>query len=148
LSGNGNGLNLSSGLTLFGSATPLALAASLSVPGNILNLGGNNLLFTWNGYGGTTSTFNSGGANVYIKNGSMTLTIRGGSTGTLTYPFAGNTTTGSFGWVSGTGSLTTGNTALTIKVTELALRQMHWLERVLPLATGHTGLRPGHGIIQ
>lgn len=84
LAGNGNGLNLSNNLTLFGTA-PLTLTASLSTPGNILDLGGNNLNFTWNAYSGTTSTFNSAGANVYIKNGSMSLTGRGGAS-TFNFP--------------------------------------------------------------
>src|SRR5258706_5678664 len=82
LNGNGNGFNLSSNLTIFANSgffTPLIFVASLSSPGNILNLNGNNLLFTWNGYAGAFSTFNSGGGNLYIKNGSLSLTGKGGA---------------------------------------------------------------------
>src|SRR5258706_7855054 len=91
LNGNGNGFNLSSNLTIFANSgffTPLIFVASLSSPGNILNLNGNNLLFTWNGYAGAFSTFNSGGANVFIKKDSTTFTSKGGG-GTFYYPFLG-----------------------------------------------------------
>jgi hypothetical protein len=70
LAGSGMGLNLTNNLVLFGTA-PLTLTASANAPGNVLNLGGYNLLFTWNGYAGATSTY--GATNTYIKNGSMTL---------------------------------------------------------------------------
>jgi hypothetical protein len=56
LAGNGIGLNLSNNLVLFGTS-PLTLTASATAPGNVLNVGGNNLLFTWNGYAGTTTTY-------------------------------------------------------------------------------------------
>jgi trimeric autotransporter adhesin len=93
LSFTGLGMNLTSGLTLFGSS-PFSLSSSSVGTGNVLDLGGNNLLFTWNSYGGTTSTF--GTSNAYIKNGSMTLTGRGGSS-TFNYPFSGT-----FTWFAGT----------------------------------------------
>jgi hypothetical protein len=111
LAGNGNGLNLTNNLTLFGTA-PFTLTASSSLPGNVLNLGGNNLNFTWNGYAGASSTF--GTTNVYIKNGSMTLTGRGGGS-TFNYPFSGT-----FIWFAGSGTTTLGNTATRVTVTETA----------------------------
>jgi hypothetical protein len=117
LSGSGNGLNLTNNLTLFGTA-PLSLTASANTPGNILDLGGYNLLFTWNGYGGSTaSTF--GVNNTFIKNGSMTLTGRGGGiTGsTFNFPFSGTVTTFTGG--SGSTAVTAGTDILTVKVTEL-----------------------------
>jgi hypothetical protein len=85
------GLNLSSGLTLFGSA-PLSMTAGAN--GAIINLGGNNLFCSWSAYAGASSTF--GATNAYIKNGSMSLTAKGGSA-TLNFPFAGT-----FTWASGT----------------------------------------------
>jgi len=85
LAGNGNGLLLSSNLILYGTA-PLTLTASTGTPGNVLDLGGNNLAFTWNGYAGTTSTF--GATNVYVKNGSISVTGRGGAS-TFNFPFSG-----------------------------------------------------------
>jgi len=87
LAGNGNGLNLANNLTLYGSA-PLTLTASLSVPGNILNLNGNTVTCTWNGYAGATSTF--GASNVYIQGGSMAIYGRGGGAfgSTFNFPFS------------------------------------------------------------
>ncbi len=117
LSGSGNGLNLTNNLTLFGTA-PLSLTASANTPGNILDLGGYNLLFTWNGYAGSTaSTF--GTSNTFIKNGSMTLTGRGGGiTGsTFNFPFSGTVTTFTGG--SGSTAVTAGTDILTVKVTEV-----------------------------
>lgn len=106
LAGNAKGMNITSNLILFGSSTPLGLTSSDNGDGNVLNLGGNNLLFTWNGYGGRTSTF--GTYNCYIKNGSMTLTGRGGSS-TFTYPFSG-----SFVWYAGDSTpATTGGSSVT-----------------------------------
>ena len=121
LNGNGNGLNLANNLTIFGSTTPLTLVASLSSPGNIINLGGFNLNFTWNGYGGTTSTFASAGTNAYIKNGSMSLVGRGGAS-TFNFPFAGLTTSGGFTWFAGSTptTITTGSTVTNVTVTETA----------------------------
>ena len=116
LSGNGLGLNLNtSGLTIYGSTTPLALSASGNGAGNVLNLGGNNLNFTWRDYGGISSTFGINSA--YIKNGSMSLTFRGGSTGTMNFPFSGT-----FGWVSGSTptAVTTGCSVTRITVSETA----------------------------
>jgi hypothetical protein len=116
LSGNGIGLNLTNNLVLFGTS-PMFLTTSVNAPGNVLNLGGNNLLFTWNGYAGTTTTY---GANkAYITNGSMTLTGRGGGTtgSTFNFPFSGAVTVFTGG---GSSTAVTGGTdALTVKVTEV-----------------------------
>ncbi len=113
LNGNGVGIALTSNLTLFGSS-PLALVASGIAPGNVIDLGGNNLYFSWNGYTGTTSTF--GVTNTYIKNGSMTLTGKGGVT-SFNYPFSGT-----FSWSAGTTPtpVTTGSTVTKVTVTETA----------------------------
>lgn len=115
LSTNGKGLNLTGNLTLFGTS-PLTLTASGNAPGNVLDLGGNNLLFTWNGFAGSTSTF--GATNAYIKNGSMTLTGRGGGTSgsTFNFPFSGTVTVFT-GGASST-AVTSGTDILTVKVTE------------------------------
>lgn len=117
LSGNGNGLNLTNNLTLFGTA-PLTLNASASLPGNILDLGGNNLLFTWNGYAGTSSTF--GDTKTFIKNGSMTLIGKGGGTtgSTFNFPFSGTVSTFTGGNTSA--PVIAGTDILTVKVTEVA----------------------------
>ncbi len=115
LSTNGRGINLTGNLTLFGTS-PLTLTSSANAPGNVLDLGGYNLLFSWNGYAGTTSTF--GSSNAFIKNGSMTLTGRGGgNTGsTFNFPFSGTFTV-----ATGTGTAIIGGTdILTVKVTESA----------------------------
>jgi len=116
LAGSGMGLNLTNNLVLFGTA-PLTLTASANTPGNVLNLGGNNLLFTWNGYAGTTSTY--GASSTYIKNGSMTLTGRGGGTSgsTFNFPFSGTATVFTGGGTST--AVTAGTDALTVKVTEV-----------------------------
>ena len=116
LSGAGIGLNLTNNLVLFGTA-PLTLTASANAPGNVLNLGGNNLLFTWRDYAGTTSTY--GATKAYITNGSMTLTGRGGgSTGsTFNFPFSGTVTVFTGGNTST--PVTGGTDALTVKVTEV-----------------------------
>ena len=116
LSGNGIGLNLTNNLVLFGTS-PFGLTGSASTPGNVLNLGGNNLLFTWNGYAGAFSSF--GTTNAYITNGSMTLTGRGGGTtgSTFNYPFSGTVTTFTGG--NGSTAATGGTDALTVKVTEV-----------------------------
>jgi hypothetical protein len=117
LSGNGIGLNLTNNLVLFGSS-PLTLTASATAPGNVLNLGGNNLLFTWNGYAGTTTTY--GATKTYITNGSMTLTGRGGGTSgsTFNFPFSGAVTVFTGGAGAST-AVTGGTDALTVKVTEV-----------------------------
>lgn len=118
LAGNGIGLNLTNNLVIFGSSfAPLSLTTSVNAPGNVLNLGGNNLLFTWIGYAGTTTTY---GANkAYITNGSMTLTGRGGGTSgsTFSFPFSGAVTTFTGG--NGSTAATGGTDALTVKVTEV-----------------------------
>lgn len=116
LAGSGMGLNLTNNLVLFGTA-PLTLTASANAPGNVLNLGGNNLLFTWNGYAGTTTTY--GATKAYITNGSMTLTGRGGGTtgSTFNFPFSGAVTVFTGGNTST--AVTGGTDALTVKVTEV-----------------------------
>ena len=88
LAGNGNGLSLNSNLTLFGTF-PLGLTASGNVPGNILNLNGNNLICSWQGYAGAISTF--GVTNAYLTNGSMSVYGRGGGTtgSNYNFPFSG-----------------------------------------------------------
>ena len=75
-------LNLANNIELFGSS-PLTLTSGS------LNLGTNNVLFSWNGYAGTTSTTTN------ISNGSITLTTRGGgSSGSiLNFPFDATYTT-------------------------------------------------------
>ena len=138
LNGNANGAKLTGNLTLISGGTgttasiitspsPMVLTASGSTSttfgqnGNVLDLGGNNILFTWNGYAGATSTF--GATKAYIKNGSMTLTGRGGGlTGsTFNFPFLGAATTGGVTVVTGTGTGTAnGADILTVKVTETA----------------------------
>ena len=89
LAGNGNGLSLNSNLTLFGTF-PLSLTASLAVPGNILNLNGNNLICSWQAYAGATSTFTAT-TNTYLTGGSMSVYGRGGGTtgSTYNFPFSG-----------------------------------------------------------
>jgi len=116
LAGSGMGLNLTNNLVLFGTA-PLTLTASANAPGNVLNLGGNNLVFTWNGYAGTTTTY--GATKTYITNGSMTLTGRGGGTtgSTFNFPFSGAVTVFTGGNTST--AVTGGTDALTVKVTEV-----------------------------
>jgi hypothetical protein len=116
LAGSGMGLNLTNNLVLFGTA-PLTLTASANAPGNVLNLGGYNLLFTWNGYAGTTTTY--GATKAYITNGSMTLTGRGGGTtgSTFNFPFSGAVTVFTGGNTST--AVTGGTDALTVKVTEV-----------------------------
>ena len=118
LNGNGLGLTVTSGLTIYGSGatTQLTLNASASGTGNVLDLGGNNLNCTWNGYAGTTSTF--GTTNAYIKNGSISLTGRGGgsSGSTFNFPFAGN-----FSWFSGAGTnITAGASTTRVTVSDTA----------------------------
>jgi gliding motility-associated-like protein len=116
LSSTGMGMNLTSGLTLFGSS-PFTLSSSSVGTGNIFDLGGNNLLFTWNGYLGTSSTF--GTPSAFIRNGSMTLTGRGGGTtgNTFNFPFSGT-----FTWFSGTTptAVTTGSSVTRVTVSDTA----------------------------
>ncbi len=85
LNGAGSfGANFTGNLTIFGSGgiTQLSLISSTNV--QTLNMGGNNLLFTWNGYAGL-----SGSATQTVTNGSITLTTRGGGTtgSTLNFPY-------------------------------------------------------------
>ena len=117
LSTSGMGLNLTNNLTLIGTF-PLSLTATSPAPGNVLDLGGNNLLCTWIAYSGTTgSTF--GATNAYIKNGSMTLSGRGGGTSgsTFNFPFSGTVTVFTGG--SGSTAVTAGSDILRVKVTEV-----------------------------
>jgi hypothetical protein len=116
LSSAGIGLNLSNNLVLFGTG-PLTLTASANAPGNVLNLGGNNLVFTWRDYAGALSTY--GATKTYITNGSMTLTGRGGGTtgSTFNFPFSGTVTVFTGGNTST--PVTAGTDALTVKVTEV-----------------------------
>jgi len=77
----GIGANFTGNLEIFASSaafTPLTLGSGK------LNMGGNNLLFSWNGYAGTTGSVSSS-----VTNGSITLTTRGGgNTGSsLSFPF-------------------------------------------------------------
>ena len=115
LSGNAKGMNITSNLIIYGSAfSPLSLSSSDNGDGNVLNLGGNNLLFTWNGYGGTSSSF--GTYNCYIKNGSMTLIGRGGPS-TFRYPFSGT-----FTWYAGSTptAVTSGSSVTRVTVSDTA----------------------------
>ena len=124
LSGNGNGMTVTSGLTLYGTS-PIAFTASGNTPGNILDLSGNNLYFSYNAFAGITSGVTFGTSNAYVKNGSITLTGRGGSTSgsTFNFPFRGAGTS-SAGITVFTGTGTTGgadgSNALAVKVTETA----------------------------
>ncbi len=94
-------LNLTSNIELL-ATIPLALNAG------VLNLGGNNLLGSWNGYAGQTGSLTSN-----VTNGSITLTTRGGgNTGsTLNFPFDATFTT-----FTGTGT-TAANGASVLTVT-------------------------------
>lgn len=136
LNGNANGAKLTGNLTLISGGTgtaasittspvPIRLIGSNSTTatsgqvGNVLDMGGNHLLFTWNGYAGATSTY--GTTKAYLRNGSMTLTGRGGGTtgSTFNYPFVGNATTGGVTVFTGTGTaFVTGSDLLTVKITE------------------------------
>jgi PKD repeat protein len=73
----GLGANFNSNLELFGTA-PLTLSSG------VLDMAGSNLLFSWNGYAGTT-----GSLTTNINNAIITLTTRGGGTtgSTLNFPF-------------------------------------------------------------
>jgi hypothetical protein len=137
LNGNDNGAKLTGNLTLISGGTgtltstttspaPLRLVASASITpssgqtGNVLDMGGNNVYCSWNGFAGLTST--AGTTVAYLKNGSMTLTTRGGGTtgSTLSFPFLGNAATGRFQVSTGTGTgFINGADILTVKVTEL-----------------------------
>ncbi|MFT3911050.1 MAG: choice-of-anchor J domain-containing protein [Ferruginibacter sp.] len=119
LNGNGSGLILTNNLTLFASASPLVFVASGIAPGNVLDLGGNNLNFTWSTFAGISSTFNNGGLSAYVKNGSISLTGRGGNL-SLLFPFAGATTSGNFTFFAGSTptAVTTGATITRVTVTE------------------------------
>jgi len=131
LNGNGSGLLLSNNLTLYSTA-PLVLAASLATPGNIIDLGGYNLNFTWNGYAGNAFPYyNAASGNAYIKNGSMTLTGRGGGTtgSTFNFPFDVPVTV-----FTGSGTVTTGTDILNTTVSQVS---------VANTTTGGTGLALG-----
>lgn len=120
LNGNGSGLLLTNNLTLYGSA-PLTLAASLATPGNILDLGGYNLNFTWNSYAGSAFPYyNAGAGNTYIKNGSITLTGRGGGTSGSTFSFPFDMTLQVFTG-SGATAVTTGSDILRCTASQLSV---------------------------
>jgi trimeric autotransporter adhesin len=122
----GAGLTLTDNLTLISAGTsttlgtfaprPLVLTGSGNTYGNILNLNGYNLTFTHFGFTGITPSFGVG-SNAYIRNGSMTLTTKGGAVTTLNYPFSGLV-------VVNTGTTpttaTTGSDILTVKVSDTA----------------------------
>jgi gliding motility-associated-like protein len=114
LASNAKGMNITSNLTIFGSSTPLGFTSSDNGEGNVLDLGGNNLLFTWNSYAGRTGIF--GTYKAYIKNGSMTLTGRGGNS-TFNYPFSGT-----FTWYAGSTptAVTTGSSVTRVTVSDTA----------------------------
>ncbi len=114
LGGNGRGLNLAGPLTVYANTGALVLNASGNAPGNILDLGGNNIYFSGNSFGGTTPTF--GATNAYIRNGSMTLTGRGGAS-SFNFPFSGN-----FNWFAGSTPtpVTTGSNATIVTVSDTA----------------------------
>lgn len=101
----GIGAKFNSDIELFGTA-PLTLSSG------VLDMGGSNLLFSWNGYAGTTGSL---AANV--TNASITLTTRGGGTtgSTLNFPFDAT-----FSCFTGTGTAATGASVLTVKVTRTA----------------------------
>ncbi|MDI1316154.1 GEVED domain-containing protein, partial [Flavobacterium sp.] len=106
LAGAGLGQNLSSGLTLYGT-TPLSLTASANGTGNILDMGGNTVTCTWNGFAGLSSTF--GASNTFIRNGSFKLTGRGGAS-TFNFPFSGTVS-----WFAGsTPTVTTTGSSVTV----------------------------------
>ena len=114
LSTGGLGLNLANNLTLIGTA-PLTLTASPNGTGNILNLNGNTLTCTWNGYAGTTSTF--GASNAYLQNGSMAIFGRGGGAVGSTYNFPFSATFTAFTGNGSTG-VSGGSDITKITVTE------------------------------
>jgi len=75
------GANFTSNLILWGTS-PFSFTSSTN--NNRIDMGGNNILCTWNGFAGTTGSTTTG-----VTNGSITLTTRGGgNTGsTLNFPF-------------------------------------------------------------
>ena len=113
LAGAGLGQNLSSGLTLYGT-TPLSLTASANGTGNILDMGGNTVTCTWNGFAGLSSTF--GASNTFIRNGSFKLTGRGGAS-TFNFPFSGTVS-----WFAGSTPTvtTTGSSVTEVTVSDTA----------------------------
>ena len=129
LNGNGNGLILTNNLTLYNTA-PLTLAVSGGTPGNVLDLGGYNLNFTWNGYAGNAFPYYNVG-NAYIKNGSMTLTGRGGGTTGSTFSFPFDMP---FQVFTGSGTVTTGSDITRTTVSQVS---------VANTTTGGTGLSQG-----
>lgn len=94
-------------LNLTGNIELLA-TAPLTINAGVLNMGGNNLLASWNGYAGQT-----GSTAANVTNGSITLTTRGGGTtgSTLNFPFDATFTT-----FTGTGT-TAANGASVLTVT-------------------------------
>jgi Lamin Tail Domain len=84
-----NSISLGSGATIYGNLNlsanlELIATAPLALTSGTLNMGGNNLLCSWNGYSGQSGSLASS-----VTNGSITLTTRGGGTtgSTLNYPF-------------------------------------------------------------
>ncbi|OYU78982.1 MAG: hypothetical protein CFE23_16185, partial [Flavobacterium sp. BFFFF1] len=128
LAGNGNGLNLTGNLVLYG-ATPLTLNASGNTPGNILNMGTNTVTSTSNTYAGTTGTV--GATNSFVKNGSFVLMGRGGAS-TFNFPFGPTVT-----WFAGSTPVTasSGSNALAVTVSDTAAPTN--------AVTGGTGLATG-----
>jgi PKD repeat protein len=99
----GIGANFYGDIEVFGTA-PLTLTSG------VLDMNGSNLLCTWNGYAGATGTLTN-----HLKNGSMTLTTRGGGTtgSTLNFPFSGTLTA-----FTGTGTASTGASVLTLTASQ------------------------------
>jgi hypothetical protein len=116
LSTNAAGLNVTGGnLTLIGS-TPLSLTATTA--GNILDLGGNTVLFPWNQYGGLSGTYNNaGGTKAFVKNGSIVMNGRGGNT--WNFPFAGSGTTSVQIFTGTTNALTNTTNIVSAKISDL-----------------------------
>ncbi len=90
-----NVLTLGSSATAYGNLNlsgnlELLAVAPLTLTSGTLNMGGNNLLASWNGYVGQTGSLASS-----VTNGSITLTSRGGGTtgSTLNFPFDATFTT-------------------------------------------------------
>jgi hypothetical protein len=82
-------VNFTNNIEVFGSTTPLTTSGTAAAPA-VVNMGGNNLLFTWNAYAGQAGSLTGN-----VTNGSITLTTRGGGTtgSTLNYPFDATYTT-------------------------------------------------------
>ena len=99
---NGMTIGNSTNTVLFSNNLTLTSTAPTTWTSGMVNLGGNTLTYTWNGYAG----INLISPNFGIKNGSITLTGRGGGlTGsTWTFPFVNGTSGSSLVAFTGTGS--------------------------------------------